>query len=141
MLLNNSIKSNNNPLRQRARSALIMLTAQFVLGMAVNLIGLPSEADTPFAKISSTIFLDLHMLIALGLLIGAVLAIKNSITQKSKFKNLVWIGAASVVISTIGGMLTMGTTGKEWWSYLMAIGFISAFISYGMLYMRTQATK
>lgn len=90
MSVNKSAKSNRkvNPLRKFARGALIGLTTELLLGMAVTRIGLPSEANSALTKLASFIFLGLHILISVGLLIVAIRIIKNS-----KFKILSWLGA------------------------------------------------
>ena len=51
------------------------LTGTFLLGMAVNLIGLPSQASGG-AHIPSLALLAAHLRIALGLVLGAVMLLR-----------------------------------------------------------------
>jgi hypothetical protein len=62
-------------LRHLARHQVMGLASVFLLGMAVSLIGLPSQA-TGAAHVASIAFLAAHGLIALGLAIGAVLLLR-----------------------------------------------------------------
>ena len=62
-------------MRREARNQLLFTSAQFLLGMAVNLIGQPSET-TGTAHAASTVLLGLHVVVAIGLLAGAVLVIR-----------------------------------------------------------------
>lgn len=120
-------------LRERARGQIIMLVAQFLLGMGVNLIGLPDETSGG-AKKATQIFLGLHVLISLGLLIGAILCVVFAI-KAGVFKKLAQAGAAGVVITITAGVLTMAT-GSNWWSYLMAVGFMASLLAYASLYSK-----
>ena len=54
-------------MRREARFQLAGLSAQFLLGMAVNLIGQPSET-TGAAHAVSTVLLGLHVVVAIGLI-------------------------------------------------------------------------
>jgi hypothetical protein len=56
-------------MRREARNQLVFLSAQFLLGMAVNLIGQPSET-TGAAHAVSTVLLGLHAVVAIGLVAG-----------------------------------------------------------------------
>jgi carbonic anhydrase/acetyltransferase-like protein (isoleucine patch superfamily) len=51
------------------------LTVQFLLGMAVNLIGQPAQT-TGDARIASTVFLATHALVSVGMVIGAGQAVR-----------------------------------------------------------------
>src|SRR5260370_30595999 len=51
------------------------LSVQFLLGLAVHLLGLPSQA-TRAARAASTVFLVAHVVIALGMPSGAVMGIQ-----------------------------------------------------------------
>ena len=62
-------------MRREARNQLVFLSAQFLLGMAVNLIGQPSETSGA-AHAVSTVLLGLHVVVAIGLLAGAVMVIR-----------------------------------------------------------------
>jgi hypothetical protein len=61
-------------LRHLARHQIMGLAIQFLLGMAVNLLGLPSQARGT-AHTATTVFLAAHVLITLGLRVGAVMIV------------------------------------------------------------------
>ncbi len=124
------------PLIRRAQAQINMLTVMFLLGMAVNLIGLPSETSG-IAKTATTIFLGLHALIGLGLLVGAALTIRLS-AAGTDLRRLAGIGALLIVITFVAGVLTLALD-NNWWSYLMAAGFIASYLVYiGMLMQARQ---
>ena len=123
-------------LHRRARSQLVMLTIQFLLGMGVNLIGPTSEA-TGLAKVTTGALLGLHVLVSLGLIVVAALSLWRSGPLDPGSRRQAWLGAILIVISVVAGVLTM-VTDNNWWSYLMAVGFIASFIVYGNLLLRTR---
>ena len=128
------------PLALRARAQVAMLTVMFLLGMAVNLIGMPSETSG-LAKTFTSIFLGLHALIGLGLLVGAFLTIRLASAAGENLMRLAWVGGLLVLITFIAGVLTLAFN-NDWWSYLMAAGFIASYLVYIGLLMqaRGQAT-
>jgi hypothetical protein len=129
--------SPNKTLNRRARAQLTMLLAGFLLGMGVNLIGVPSEAAGA-AKAVTSVLLVLHAGLALGLLVGAVLTIRRVAALVPKVRSQAWLGAALVAITVAVGVITM-ITNSSWWSYLMAVGFIALLVVYGRLYAQTRS--
>jgi len=111
-----------------------MLTAMFVLGMAVNLIGLPQETTGP-ARIATLLFLALHVLIAVGLVIGSVSTLRLTRNAAPQLGRLAGIGAALIAATFIAGVLALWLK-NDWWSYAMALGFIGSFLLYGSLYVQ-----
>jgi hypothetical protein len=122
-------------LNRRARSQLSQLGLQFLLGMGVNLIGLPSE-NTGAAKVITGILLGLHVLLSLGLLVVAALCLLRSGPLDDALRNQALVGAVLIVLSFVAGILDT-SLGSHWWSFLMALGFIGAFFVYGRIYVRT----
>ncbi len=122
------------PLIRRAQAQISMLTVMFLLGMAVNLIGMPSETNGA-AKTATLIFLGLHVLISLGLLVGAGLTIRLAGTN---LRRLAGIGALLGVITFLAGILTLAFD-NNWWSYLMAAGFIASYLVYIRLLIQAGA--
>jgi hypothetical protein len=122
-------------LNRRARGQLSMLVLQFLLGMGVNLIGLPSE-NTGGAKVFTGILLGLHILLSVGLLVGAALCLLRSGPLDDPMRNQVLLGAVLVVVSLVAGILDT-SLGSNWWSFLMAVGFIGALVVYGQIYLKT----
>jgi peptidoglycan/LPS O-acetylase OafA/YrhL len=121
-------------LQRASRGALGMLAAVFLLGMAVNLIGLPQES-TGGAKAATTTFLILHALVGLGLLGGGFAALRPAATLGGRAKTLTQAGLLVVLVTVVAGILTSATK-SNWWSYLMAAGFLAALYIYGSLAMR-----
>ncbi len=124
-------------LREQSLHQIYMLTAMFLLGMAVNLIGLPSETGGA-AKTATTIFMGLHGLIGLGLVAGAVLAVRFAAKGRSSQYRLALVGLLDVLITFATGVLTM-TAESSWWSYAMSAGFMAAVLAYGAIVVRTKA--
>ena len=124
-------------LGRRARAQLVMLIAQFLLGMGVNLIGQPSET-TGAAKVVTTAALAGHVAVAVGLIVGAILTVRLAAAVGAQLRTQSWIGLALVAITIAAGVLTM-TLNSNWWSYLMAVGFVALLIVYGSLYVRARS--
>jgi hypothetical protein len=117
--------------RHLARHQVMGLTGTFLLGMAVNLIGLPSQASGG-AHIASLAFLVAHMLIALGLVLGAVMLLRAIPHGRRMWRKQAILGAAAISVTTAAGVLTL-LTKSNWWSYAMAAGFITALLTYGSI--------
>jgi hypothetical protein len=107
----------------------------FLLGMGVNLIGVPSEVSGA-AKTATSILLGLHMLIGLGLLVGSIAIVIKG--RSSAFVRQIWFGLLTIIITIFCGVMTVATK-SNWWSYGMSIGFIANFWIYGLLLFKTRA--
>jgi hypothetical protein len=112
-----------------------LLTLQFLLGMAVNLIGLPDEVHG-VAKTLTTSLLVLHVVVALGLLVGAIQIARAAASSEAPLAKLARVGGAAIGASILGGILTLSAPWSNLWSYLMAVSFIAAFAVYGRLYSK-----
>ena len=121
-------------LRHLARHQIVGLAIQFLLGMAVNLLGLPSQARGA-AHTATTVFLAAHVLITLGLLAGAVMIVRAA--GRAPFRPLAIEGAIAIAATTAAGILTM-ITKSNWWSYIMALGFIASLLVYAGLLMQAR---
>jgi hypothetical protein len=124
----------------RIRAVLGMLIAQFLLGMGVNLIGNPG---TTVSKAVESIFLGLHVLLAIGLIVVATLTMRLAVKLGGQWPRLTRIGASGVGLAFIGGIGTMASQGavSSWLSYLMSIGFILAFAGYSFVFAKLSAAK
>jgi hypothetical protein len=120
-------------LAKRARAQIAMLSAQLLLGMAVNLIGMPKEVSGG-SKVATTTFLALHILIGIGLLVGSLLAVKRALAVSPHFVRDAWIGVALVTVTFVSGMLTF-MLDNNWWSYAMAAGFLASYLLYGAMFV------
>jgi len=115
-------------MRREARNQLVFLSAQFLLGMAVNLIGQPSET-TGAVHAVSTVLLGLHVVVAIGLVAGAVMVIRAARGGGDRPRQLGRSGAVLIGLTVIGGVMTV-ITKNNWWSYAMAAGFIASVLLY-----------
>lgn len=122
---------------ERARGQLGGLTTMFLLGMAVNLIGLPQQTKGG-AHTATQVLLDLHILVGAGLIIGAILAVVRA--KPTTFSKLAWTGLAAVVLTFFFGGMTIATQ-SNWWSYAMSVGFIANFWIYGVLFVKTRVER
>jgi hypothetical protein len=129
-------KDNRAKLAHSAQHIVLMLTVQFLLGMAVNLIGLPDETGGG-AKAATTVFLALHVLIAVGLVIGAIMALNAAKSLSPALRRLTEYATAGISVTFVAGVLTM-ITDNNWWSYLMAGGFIVTLLMYGSIYVQSR---
>ena len=121
-------------INKQARDQLGGLTAMFLLGIGVNLIGLPSQVAGGTKTVTS-IILSLHVLIALGLLAGGIVTVIRA--KSSIYMRQTWIGLAAIILTFSCGVMTV-ITENNWWSYGMSIGFIANFWIYGLLFVRTR---
>jgi hypothetical protein len=94
-----------------ARRLVTGLAIQFLLGMAVNLLGLPSQA-TGATRTASTVFLAAHALIALGLISGAAMTIHVTPCTQREHQLAIW-GTAAITTAIAAGILTM-VTNSNW---------------------------
>jgi hypothetical protein len=120
-------------INKQAQGQLGGLSAIFLLGMAVNLIGLPSQT-TGSAKTVATILLVLHILIGLGLVGGGISTILKS--RSSMFLKQARIGLIVIVLTFLCGVMDVNTK-SNWWSYAMSVGFMAGLWVYGMLFIKT----
>jgi hypothetical protein len=117
---------------KRARAQIVMLLAQFLLGMGVNLIGLPSETSGVALGVTVAALVG-HVAIALGLTVGAILTVRLAASMPGH-RALAWSGLLLVVVTIAAGVPTM-LLDSNWWSYLMAVGFAALLVVYGRLYL------
>jgi uncharacterized membrane protein len=122
--------------RREARNQLAFLSAQFLLGMAVNLIGQPSQT-TGAAHAVSTVLLGLHVVVGIGLVAGAAMVIRAARGGGKQPRQLARSGAVLIGLTVVAGVMTV-ITKNNWWSYTMAAGFIASMLVYGSLLVRAQ---
>lgn len=122
---------------KQARDQLGGLTAMFLLGMGVNLIGMPAET-TGGAKTATSIILSLHALIGLSLIAGGIVTVVRA--KSSAFAKQSWIGLVAILLTFACGVMTIATE-SNWWSYAMSVGFIANFWIYGALFVKTRKVQ
>lgn len=126
-------------LGERTQAQLGMLVVMFLLGIAVNLIGSPSET-TGSAKTASTVFLALHGLLGVGLLVNAGLIIRFALKTNTTVVRQAQIGAGVILLTFIAGVIT-NETKNNWWSFAMAAGFAASLPIYGLLLLRVRTKQ
>jgi hypothetical protein len=122
--------------RYLARHQVMGLSVQFLLGMAVALIGQPSQT-TGAAQAASNVLLGLHVLVAIALVAGAVMVIRAARGSGERQRRAAHWGAIMIGLTFVTGVVTM-ITENGWWSYAMAAGFIAALLLYGSLLVAGQ---
>ena len=125
--------------RHLARHQVMGLASVFVLGMAVNLLGSPSQTSGP-AHLASIAFLTAHALIALGLVVGTVMLLRAAVRLGGRWRTQTIAGATAITMAVAAGTLTV-ITESNWWSYTMAVGFIAALLAYGSLLLPASAAS
>lgn len=128
-----TVLPDNRRVIRGVQSQLGLLAAQFLAGMGVNVLGLPSEATEAGVKLTSTILLGLHVVVALGLIGGTFGVYRRLPSQLKPWGSYAGI---ALVVSFIFGGLAMGEWLPELWSYLMAVGFLVAAALYAYLFGR-----
>lgn len=112
--------------RYLARHQVMGLTAQFVFGMALSLVGQPSETRGG-AHIASDVLLGAHVLLAVGLVAGAAMVIRAA--GGGRERRLAHWGAVMIGLTFVTGVLTV-VTRSNGWSYAMGIGFVASLALY-----------
>jgi hypothetical protein len=128
--------ANRMDVRRHARHQVIGLSAQFLLGMAIALIGPPAET-TGTAHTASNVLLGLHVLVGAVLIAGAA-GVVRATRGGGRARRLAQWGAAAIVLTFGMGIATL-ITSSNWWSYAMAVGFLVSLLGYVSLLV--QATS
>ena len=123
--------------RHLSRHQVMGLAVQFLLGMAVNLLGLPAET-TGAAHAATIAFLAAHIVVSAGMLAGAFMVVRAAARAGDRWRRLAIWGAAAIVATIAAGILTL-ITNSNWWSYAMAVGFIASLLVYGGILVRAGA--
>jgi hypothetical protein len=125
----------NKGLRTQAIVIIYLLAVQYILGMAANMFVKFPETGTEgqmWTAAWSQLPSALHIILGLGLFIGAVvLAIRSA-----RAKNQGWIRASGfgllfIFLAVFGGSRFIPTQ-NDLYSFLMALSFLGAFISYSL---------
>jgi hypothetical protein len=124
--------------RRQARDQVVGLSAQFLSGMGISLIGPPSET-TGAGHTVSNVLLGLHVLIGAALIAGAAGAVRAA-RDNDRYRRLAHWGAAAIVL-TFGAGITTLITKSNWWSYAMAVGFLVSLLVYVSLWSQEKVGR
>ena len=125
--------------RTRSQGLIGTLLLQFLLGMAVNLIGTPMQ-NSGAARIASELLLALHLLLGIGMIAFGILAVVYAGRVGPPLAGPAWTGLVVLVVTFAAGVLAT-VTGSGWWSYLMAAGATALFLVYGVLFLRADRRR
>lgn len=123
--------------RHLSRHQIMGLAVQFLLGMAVDLLGLPAQT-TGAAHAATLAFLGAHIVVSAGMLAGAFMIVRAAARAGDRWRRLAIWGGAAMVVTVAAGVLTL-ITSSNWWSYAMAAGFIASLLIYGTILVRAGA--
>lgn len=110
-----------------------MLSIQYILGIGINLfVKFPDSGSAKdywdFAN--SQLLVVTHIIVAVLLSIGSITLLIRSIRNKNqKFILISGIGLVSILVAGFSGSKYVPTQ-NDIYSFIMAIGFITAFLSY-----------
>ena len=111
-----------------------LLILTFILGMDANLyVNIPTTLTPAFWENSSTWIIRVHMILGTAILAIAILLLVNSFRFRYIKHNVKWpsiIGLISVVLAYVSGLTFLFLGANNFFSYLMAIGFLFAILSY-----------
>jgi hypothetical protein len=117
-------------LQRTSREALTAMAVQFLLGMAANLIGPPSESSG-WTRGVAVVVLALHALVGLSLIVVGVRVLLATRRHGAGRRPAAW--ALGITVTTfLVGIGTM-VTGSGGLSFLMSAGFLAT----AALYVRT----
>jgi cation transport ATPase len=128
----------SSQLQMRIQRQFGLLVFQFLLGMAVNLLGDPKDLNA-FGKIAERAILGLHVLTAIGLVVGAIMINRLASQLGPKFIRLAGPAAMAIGLAFVFGVATVSAPLANLWSYLMAAAFIATLVLYGRLLSQIQS--
>ncbi len=115
-----------------------LLTLEFILGMVMNLYAVSPDdpgylTESPLIKYSSITHMVSGIALPLLALILLVLAFKS---KKQNLKVWAIYGFISMLMATAGGIgaVMLKDSASELSSFVMSLGFIASFLTYGKFY-------
>lgn len=121
-------------MRTMIKAMFILLIAQYVFGMFINMFG--NDDPSKRTQAASMAFAS-HMIIGLLLVIGAAVTLYFAVKQtEKKIRRNAIGGFFSTLIAFIAGIATLSLkdTSSEIASFVMALGFLGAFANYVYLW-------
>jgi magnesium-transporting ATPase (P-type) len=111
------------------RGMMAGLVVEFLLGLATGTFAGYQPNPSPSHHIVHEIFVDLHIVVGLGILVNAILLVAAARHQTKPVRTSAAIGFAAILLAIIFGFLTMNLAPHTLFSFLMG----AAFITYGTL--------
>ena len=128
-----------NLLSRNVKGILLSLCVQFILGMAVNLYAVAPDdpkfgAESPLIKASFIAHGINGLILPLFALTILFFAFKSG---NARFKKIAGVGLLSILVAAIAGIstITLKDNAIELASFVMSIGFLLSFVSYGKLFL------
>jgi len=103
-----------------------MLSLQFILGVVLTTL-IDYNPDKPSAV--QVVFLVLHIIVAVGLLVSAVVRLVSSIKWGYQ-QTISAVGFLAIIDAMVAGIVA-AANGDDVAVFMMALGFIVAFSAYG----------
>jgi hypothetical protein len=126
------VEAHKVPLERQLQGMLGGLSAQFLLGLALATIADYNSSTHIGNHAVHQIILLLHMLIALGLIVGSIGVVRAVRRQVPKFGGLALTGLVAILVATVSGLVRLFVDG-EWLTFLMGAGFVLAVGAHGQL--------
>lgn len=138
-----SISKAQDKIRSIVRWGLYGIGLQFVLGTVVSLWHIPPAEETATHKspVFASASFDLHMLLALVLLLWSIyLLIVVVKSKKEQYKKIAIGCLASIIVAFLGGasIFYAPDAWVRFGLFVMGLGFLGAFLNYGRLYLATK---
>lgn len=126
-------------LSKSSRGMVIALVVEFVLGTLVNSFAVPPD-DPKYVTESLLVKLlfPVHGVLGIVLVVMAIIVLYLAVKSgKEKLKQLSIWGIISIVVAAGAGIatITLKDNASEIASFVMALGFLFAFASYGKLHL------
>lgn len=126
-------------LKKSTKWTIYSLIAEFVLGMLVNLFALtPDDPGYATESIFIKLFFPLHGIVGLILVVLSIAIFYFAIRLgKENIKKFATLGLISIFVAAGAGIATiiLKDNASEIGSFVMSLGFIAAFVSYGKLFL------
>lgn len=119
-------------LEGRLQGMVSMLSIQFLLGLALATVA-DYDPDTHTGNHAAhQVLLGLHVLVAVGILVGAVQMVLGTKKGAPRLSGLAIGGLVAVVVAFAAGAVRLSVD-NEWLTFIMGVGFIAAVGIYGRL--------
>lgn len=119
-----------------------ILAVQYAIGMFLTMFsGDENQAKTP---VYAQLAFFAHILFAVMLFVGSVIIYRECRKgSNERFTKFALYGLVSIIVASIGGVMTviLREILSDIGSYIMAIGFLSGFASYGYLFFISRNTS